>query len=1393
MLMSSAGAKLGLTGITPPTQQKPAGKNPAYEEGVKKIAKERVDTVKYLRETEARIRTVRDVLKEVGTESDFGKQQKTQLDQLLNDQQTYNKKIKFLDSRLKDPKLVSTYVETKQPIPQELKPSVSQEVLLGEKEWQKALVKGQNKYNKMANDALDAVGFKYVPEGIVKDITKGVLNPLSYTQTVADVFGNPTKFMDDTFYTMANPNASAEERALGGLNFVLFVASVVPGAAALKRGGVKQLLDEAVEKAVAAGVKVESAVNKVKKALDPATYKNILAKAKELGQTFVTAGTKKLLDTKETAKDIVTGKSKIKVKQPSGVFSGIPLPSISIQKNLDNTLNQTAEDIAQKMFEKTNKTAMSTSDIISATSEFFKGTRQLSRVLIEENKLTSLNDLLKTTRIKLEKIKEDYKKTDAFLRNPTQQNVTNYLSNSSVYQTGKKERERIKTEINSTLRAIQDEQAKITKLNDLEKDVKEIIMSQAEPFLSKRTSQRQRQGGFIDLSGLFKFTNDEKKALDNLIGQNADNVIIPAIKTPGLKIIDGIDWVKTKVVNRVATISSFGTKEDVVNSLLDDVYKMIKPGGKKVGVDPLDPTNFTTLLNKARKENLDITDAQLKQIVSDFKSKVDADEIIPKGGTFLFFPKALQDKIANELKNMPTGKTEGWARKLFGSGLAPEKRFVERNLPSALPTINLRSENLRDFYTALGDKVKILEPVFNKFKSGANQQELQPIIDIIRNPFRSAGGAMGEIQIGSLLGNLDTIIQKQGTSSDAKVIAQAMYDSISDLLGKGIIKRNETLSDFIVRTSSATGDKVFSMANYKKIAEKEGRQALIDQLDPLAITYHLTNVAQQQAKVKEAVLTRNVLNDFIQKTIDEFGDTEQGKKLAGRQLINLFENVNTQLKQSLPGLDAESNKVLPPFMNTFLSKSSQLAGKSMIAGNVSTMLSQLSPIVWNLAEQGIMPTLSGIGRQLFKGGVPLDKSTFLTNRFKQDTGKSLYNVVKSRYIQNDKGAIGKAYNIAKSIWSEGVVDAVTRNTVEAMDKLMSNITFTTAYQKAKNSGATEEQAIRIADSITEKIISGRAPGDLPPVFSNDLFKSVLQYQLEVMNQANLARDLWKGADGKAKLFKGIKGTVTYLAGAYLINNQIERVNNRRPVFDPIGLVEDAYKGKGLKTETMIGKGKQVNVPLPPALGRVPSKSYFKDFTSVAQEIAKNITGISNIDLSSLPSVRTIRDVPEFIKIANDPERANKNAALAEVGGRLLASFVKGGSQTRKTLLGIYAIANGYVDESKINPKKLSTLNQELDDLEQQEDILAAKNRFERNEKKIYISPDTTSRFLAILFGPKGTSEARISVAKQESQARRIRALKNELAKETDKAARKEILQEIAQEQQDYREKFGGLP
>jgi len=222
--------------------------------------------------------------------------------------------------------------------------------------------------------------------------------------------------------------------------------------------------------------------------------------------------------------------------------------------------------------------------------------------------------------------------------------------------------------------------------------------------------------------------------------------------------------------------------------------------------------------------------------VSDFKSKVDADEIIPKGGTFLFFPKALQDKIANELKNMPTGKTEGWARKLFGSGLAPEKRFVERNLPSALPTINLRSENLRDFYTALGDKVKILEPVFNKFKSGANQQELQPIIDIIRNPFRSAGGAMGEIQIGSLLGNLDTIIQKQGTSSDAKVIAQAMYDSISDLLGKGIIKRNETLSDFIVRTSSATGDKVFSMANYKKIAEKEGRQALIDQLDPLAIT-----------------------------------------------------------------------------------------------------------------------------------------------------------------------------------------------------------------------------------------------------------------------------------------------------------------------------------------------------------------------------------------------------------------------------------------------------------------------------------------------------------------------------------------------------------------------------
>jgi hypothetical protein len=282
--------KLGLTGITPPEKQTTSGKNPAYEEGVKKINKERVDTVKYLRETEARIRTVQDVLKEVGTESAFGKQQKAQLDQLLSDQATYNKKIKFLDSRLKDPKLISTYIQTKQPIPEEFKPSFGQEVLLGEKAWQKALVSGQNKYTNLANNALDAVGFKYVPDGLIKDITKGVLNPLSYTQTAADIFGNPTKFMDDTFYTMANPKASAEERALSGLNFVLFVASVVPGAAALKKGGVKQLLDEAVEKAVKAGVKVESAVNKVKNALDPATYKAIIDKSKTFGTTVVEKG-----------------------------------------------------------------------------------------------------------------------------------------------------------------------------------------------------------------------------------------------------------------------------------------------------------------------------------------------------------------------------------------------------------------------------------------------------------------------------------------------------------------------------------------------------------------------------------------------------------------------------------------------------------------------------------------------------------------------------------------------------------------------------------------------------------------------------------------------------------------------------------------------------------------------------------------------------------------------------------------------------------------------------------------------------------------------------------------------------------------------------------------------
>jgi len=1422
--------KLAFDKVLPPTNQPTGGPNP--NDPIARIQKERKDTVALLRDTEQKIRTTKDELSKVGTQSDWGKIQKENLDKLIQDQATYYKKINFLDSRLKNPNLAKTYIETKQPVPAQYQPSFGQEVLLGQKEWQKALMTGQEKYQKMADNALETLGFQFVPPGIVKDIAKGALNPLTYTEDIATLFGDPNKFMEDKFYTMADTSKSPSERAMGALNFAFFVASVVPGAKAIQKGGVKQLVEEAVEKAVKTGANVEKAIAKFKNVANPEVYQAALNKAKEIAQTVSTnvkqTGVKAVTQVAKAAQNLTpqpvaagVGKMPIPItvkKQPSKMMGGAGGGQFKLPVTLDDALNSSKDAVRQWLNNFTDPDEL---------QKIFDENKLILRKT--EDDIKSIDAQINSIRINKDKLKNfDYaaferkKKTEAFdkwaawkeAHPDVPKDSDEYIkANKKIFAEPKilarEEFDRLKTNANLSLDDLlsrkQILENQLEKTNNIDKDIVYRLGGDViyHPTLEKPTrllpptQKRNLQRGAINIPGVtrpsskdllqafFGFRDDETKAFKELLGQNADNLILPVVKLPGIKIIDNIDWVKTKVTNGVANPSSFSTKEQMFNALLDDVYNMVKPAKKSAALNPLDPVEFQKILDNARKQNLDITDAQLRQIVSDFKNKIDANEIIPKGGTYIHFPQNLQTKIADEIKNTKNGAMSGWARKLFGSGLAPEKRFVERNLPSALPTINLRSENLKDFYTALGDKVKTLEPVFNKFKNNSNSAELQPITDILRKPFNRK---TNENPVGIVLNLLDGNIKSNKLSPEATILAQSMYDTITDLVGKGIMKKTETLSDFIMRTSGNTSDKVFSMAAYKKLAEKKGRQAMIDELDPLAVVYHLTNVAQQQAKVQEAVFTRNVLSDFIQKTIDELGDTEAGQKQAGKQLIDLFTNVNSQLKQSLPGLDVESKKILPPLIDKFLDKSSKLAGKSMIAGNVSTALSQLSPIAWNLANQGIMPTLAGIAKQLYKADIPLAESTFLTNRFKQNVGDTLYTVVRDRYLTNPNlagGSFARMFSNAKKVWGEGVVDTITKNTIEAVDKLVSNITFTTAYQKAINAGSTKEEAIRIADNITEKIISGRAPGDLPPVFSNDLFKSVLQYQLEVMNQGNLIRDLFKSPDGKTKLTRGVISSATYLAGAYLLNNQIEKANNRRPIFDPVGLVEDYYKGQKLETKSLVS--------LPPSLQRVPSKSYFKDAANVANEVVKNITGISNIDLSGLPSLRTIKDVPAFFKTLSDPERANKNAAAIEIGGRLLTTFIKGGSQARKTILGIRALNEGYVDESQLNPKLLSTINQELDDLEEKEDILNAKNRFERNEKNIKISPALVNKFLAIVFGPKATSEYRGMTVTQEKQAQKIKTLKNELNATADKAERKLILQEIAQAQQDYREKFGGLP
>jgi hypothetical protein len=100
----------------------------------------------------------------------------------------------------------------------------------------------------MTKNLQDKAGFGLLPKNMFFDFVRGALDPATYTEDLSNIFGNPAKFMDETFYNITDTSKSAGERAGAGLNFAFFVAGLIPGMKSLTKPA-KEALDNAAKAA----------------------------------------------------------------------------------------------------------------------------------------------------------------------------------------------------------------------------------------------------------------------------------------------------------------------------------------------------------------------------------------------------------------------------------------------------------------------------------------------------------------------------------------------------------------------------------------------------------------------------------------------------------------------------------------------------------------------------------------------------------------------------------------------------------------------------------------------------------------------------------------------------------------------------------------------------------------------------------------------------------------------------------------------------------------------------------------------------------------------------------------------------------------------------------------
>lgn len=260
-------------------------------------------------------------------------------------------------------------------------------------------------------------------------------------------------------------------------------------------------------------------------------------------------------------------------------------------------------------------------------------------------------------------------------------------------------------------------------------------------------------------------------------------------------------------------------------------------------------------------------------------------------------------------------------------------------------------------------------------------------------------------------------------------------------------------------------------------------------------------------------------------------------------------------------------------------------------------------------------------------------------------------------------------------WQQSA-SAVLSKPMDWIDTFSADTIVRARYMENIGRGMSEEAAMREADDFAANVMADRSKGAMPTMFEarNPRMKMFTQFQLEVNNTFSyLFKDL-----PREQRKKGVRylawALFKFLIGGYLYNELYEYFIGRRPMLDPLGILNDTvgdltgYELNNLVDAAMGGGLIKKSEP-ESAIGTIQNLA-----GNVGQEapFVGNLMGGGKLPFSSsMPNVKNILT-------ALDSETATDEEKLAKVGKELVNPAAYwllpfGGGQVKKVWQGINAL------------------------------------------------------------------------------------------------------------------------